>query len=66
MTIKTKRHGNMILLQCNGTTLQGLWKCSMGYRSDTFSAIYRTIKQAKEHTALLQKEYAYFGECFND
>ena len=54
-----------IMLQLNGTTLQGLWRKSYGYKSDTFNRQYKTILDAKVHTAYLVN-MQYFGECFTE
>ena len=64
-----KREGNFVMLQVNGTTLQGLWRELTGernriyYRSDTFGRQYGSLSEAKEHTLELAKE-GHFGEVF--
>ena len=51
--IKTVKHYNMLLLQVNGNTVQGLWRRNVNgfarYESDTFPIEYKTIREAKEH-----------------
>jgi hypothetical protein len=53
--IKTVKHGNFLMLQYNGNTLQGVWKRSRKgrtlYESDTFGRWYTSMREAKEHTA---------------
>lgn len=63
--IKTKWDNDFCLLQLQGNTLQGIWRKSnrgqVYYKSDTFTCEYKTITEAKEHTATLAKE-GYWGE----
>lgn len=63
--IKTKRENNFFMLQVCGNTIQGIWKKQHGYTSDTFSTVYPTITEAKQHTAKLLQE-GYFGEVFKE
>lgn len=63
MKLKTRHlHGN-ILIQANGTTLQGIFKKHDSWNSDTFSTRYQTIGQAKRDTAVKARA-GYFGEVF--
>ena len=65
MEITTKRDGSFIMLQMNGTTLQGVWvrshKGKKYFQSDTFGREYASLAEAKKHTQDLA-EAGYWGQ----